>query len=380
MASLTVTPEQPATEAITACIQAWGYGPDIIVGIEKTITNEVIAANDAKYIVALQDTGSRLFVGAVGREWPDSERVEERLSAVARAACAFPNGVAGCGENQTAVVVVAPLRRPNGQFLFIDGLIDGSSDRPPRRYLTPAYTGETLVEKQNFDVPLLSYSLGAYHRMMSAAGQPPAPPASAAGQDLVRNVPAYLNNLASEWEREAGEPKDGFDVSLINEMRNVSKFFAEGNAGKRSERLAALPCTWIHDDFQFKNLMKLDDGRLAVVDMTDGSWAPRIFDLAYILAAGGDDPDVPDTDASVPTCAEQFKARIRAYYDGGGGALTEEEAFLLPNVTQIKFMAAAHFWYKYQPNVAQFTKLARWSSLVSVNRELIRAAAVGCTN
>ena len=119
--------------------------------------------------------------------------------------------------------------------------------------------------------------------------------------------------------------------------------------------------------------MQLMPNRLAVIDMPDGSWAPRMFDLANILAAGGDDPAVPDI--GVPMNTEALDARIGAYRDGGGDALTEEEAFLLPNVTQIKFMAAAHFWYSHSPNVAQFTKLARWSSLVSANREVIRAAA-----
>jgi hypothetical protein len=43
-------------------IQAWGYGPDVISEIERTITNVALAdagTHDAKYVVALQDSGSR---------------------------------------------------------------------------------------------------------------------------------------------------------------------------------------------------------------------------------------------------------------------------------------------------------------------------------
>ena len=130
---------------------------------------------------------------------------------------------------------------------------------------------------------------------------------------------------------------------------------------------------WIHDDLQFKNVLEGDDGALVVMDLTDGSWAPRVFDLAYVLTVGGDDECVPDT--GVPTLEHEFAARLRTYHEAGGKAFTQEEIFLLPNALQIKLTAAAHYWWRYQPRSQQFCKLAVWAEMVVDVREVLRAAA-----
>ena len=53
--------------------------------------------HDDKYIVELEGVGTRLFIGAANRDWPATARVEERLSAVARAACEQTVGRAELG-------------------------------------------------------------------------------------------------------------------------------------------------------------------------------------------------------------------------------------------------------------------------------------------
>ena len=189
-------------------------------------------------------------------------------------------------------------------------------------------------------------------------------------------VPAYVQWLASVWEQEASSPREGFDAALIDKLRNTSRFVVS-----RSKRLAALPRTWIHDDFQFKNVLQVQvpppHGRIAVIDMPDGSWAPRLFDLAFVL---GNHLPSPADDAShkspaAPAPSAHFDGLMHAYHRGGGEALTEEEAELLPNVVQLKFLAEAHFWYHNAPNAVEFRERAHRASPGAATRELIRAAA-----
>jgi hypothetical protein len=48
---------------------------------------------------------------------------------------------------------------------------------------------------------------------------------------------------------------------------------------------------------------------------------------------------------------------------------------MLPNAIQFKLTGAAHYWWRYGNNVAQFRKLARWAQQVVDAREHIRQAA-----
>ena len=189
---------------------------------------------------------------------------------MARASYAFPDGVRGANTS-TEVILVPPLRRPSGTFLFTDGLA--------RRYLTAAFEGEMLHDTDASSCIMLAYALGAYHRIMAAAGAPAAPQR---WHDLNRNVQSYVRQLASQWQSAAAGlarvPRTGFDPARVDQLKNTSRALS-----KRSKRLGLLPRTWIHDDFQFKNILKLTGGRLAVIDMPDGSWAPRVFDLAFVI-------------------------------------------------------------------------------------------------
>lgn len=354
---------------VSTILQAWGFGLDISGIVVNAITNKALGSagtHDDKFIVELQGSGgARLFVGAANRDWPAAERIEERFSAVSRAACAFPDGVTGRGENASTVVVVAPLRRPTGEFLWTD---EHSSSR---RYLTPALPGTDL--KQLSSYVSLAYALGGYHRIMSAAGRPSGN--AIRGQDLDRDVASYVQWLATVWEQEAAAPREGFDALLIDKLRNTSRFIVT-----RTKRLAALPRTWIHDDFQFKNVVQVPPphSKMAVIDMPDGSWAPRLFDLAFVVGNHLPTPAAEDASSqspAAPTSSTHFDGLMHAYHRGGGDALTDEEAELLPNVMQIKFLAEAHFWYHNAPNVVEFRDRAHRASPGATTRELIRAAA-----
>lgn len=348
------------TATIQTVLQNWGFGSEIIGIPLRTITNDALrgaGTHDDKYIVELQGVDGRIFIGAANRDWPAAERVEERLSAVGRAACVFPDGVSGHGDNAYTVQLVAALRRPHGRFMYVDD--------DARRYVTPAHDGTPLKEPSRADrkasYSTLAFALGAYHKMMAAAGRPLVDERMHS-HDLDRDVPAYVRTFSSAWERE--ETRDGFDASLVDKMRNVSRFLTT-----RGARLGALPRTWIHDDFQLKNVMELPRRRLAIIDMPDGSWAPRLLDLAFVLGKYLTFDD-GDGDTSL-----HLRSLLDAYHHGGGTVLTDEEASLLPNVLQLKFVAEAHFWYHNSPDAAEFKDRAQRAALNGSLREAIRAAA-----
>ena len=351
---------------VQAALRAWGYGPDVVGIVQNTIVNnEVRRDHDEKYIVQLQGVGARLFIGAANRAWPASERVEERFAAVARAFYAFPDGVRGANTS-TEVILVPPLRRPSGTFLFTDGLA--------RRYLTAAFEGETLHNTDASSCIMLAYALGAYHRIMAAAGAPAAPQR---WHDLNRNVQSYVSRLASQWQSAAAGlarvPRTGFDPARVDQLRNTSRALS-----KRSKRLGLLPRTWIHDDFQFKNILKLTGGRLAVIDMPDGSWAPRVFDLGFVIglsiSASPPPSEADERMDAAPSESTQFDALIAAYYHGGGAPLSTEEAELLPDALQVKFLGEAMFALNSLPSVAEFQARAQRASISERTSAQLRAA------
>jgi hypothetical protein len=57
----------------------------------------------------------------------------------------------------------------------------------------------------------------------------------------------------------------------------------DGIAGRLARRIASCPREFVHRDFQSRNLMVRDDGRLAWIDFQDALLGPRVYDLAALL-------------------------------------------------------------------------------------------------
>jgi hypothetical protein len=204
--------------------------------------------------------------------------------------------------------------------------------------------------------------------------------------DVNTDIKKYLNWLARNMKDmvdsiNSGSSKipEGFaqeDFELLKSHQSHMDFMAHRD--NRAQRLAALPYAWVHNDFQYKNVL-IDSTSdpsaetLTVTDLTDGCYQPRVFDLAYMLSVGGDDEVVPII--GVPGTTEEFSRRIEAYLGASGWAFTDEEIFLLPSAVQIKLTAAAHYWWRYTPNPKQCRKLAQWALDIREARSMIREAA-----
>jgi hypothetical protein len=90
----------------------------------------------------------------------------------------------------------------------------------------------------------------------------------------------------------------------------------------------------------------LPPATLAVVDVTDGAYCSRLYDMFFLLSSGADD-SIDDTAAVDPHALQQ---RLRAYFDAGGQLFSEEEISLLIDACTIKGLAAAQYFALWSPD------------------------------
>jgi hypothetical protein len=409
-----LSPEDVAAQVLAA----WGYhgafavrgpvlapgvadhGPTFAVALRPGGTADAwAAAGGAGAAVAPADPS--VFIANGGRNWPSSARLEARLAAVARAAVAAPLGAAG-----GAVRLSPPCRLTSGRMTTT--LADGV-----RYFVVPVARGRTLQDAvgsgalcHGAAVDLLSTALGGYHAMVEAAG-PPRPGADVG--DAVRDVGAYVADMLAWYRAEEEEAAarasapasaDGPDARRHRPLLKfaVDQLAFATDAGRVAE-LDALPRTWIHDDFQLKNVMwdppAAGDGgggggggadggagggaggaRLTAVDLSDGSFSPRLFDFWYVLTSGEDDCAAP---AYAPPPggldAGRAGARLRRYVDAGGRPLSPAEATLLINALMIKGCAVARYYRQWARNDALFEMALAWAAAIREGKDALRAAA-----
>lgn len=323
---------------IDALLAAFGLPPG--ARLVATIQNDALGSVRApKHIVELPN-GERMFVGAVGQTWPSTARVELVLNAIACAAAAFPHS-ALCSSGGR-VQIVAPLRNKRGSFLVsacgelvLPSLsVSPDTSAPPasaadtatRHYLSPFVAGRSLAECDRIDGALLAHALGAYHRMIAAASPPPAD----SGTDIIRDTRAHACWVCKQVSALRT------DTTVEPCVRAMAERAQLWDASDEMDALCAVAPAWIHGDFQFKNVMLVNEAahaavnnvatlELAVIDLTDGCWAARVFDLAFALSGGGDDAPacVFDADMASPVIAlYEFARRLGAYRLAGGAPLT----------------------------------------------------------
>eukprot|EP00048_Salpingoeca_helianthica_P004617 m.79227 g.79227 ORF g.79227 m.79227 type:complete len:382 (+) comp13274_c0_seq3:840-1985(+) len=373
-------------EIILRLLTAHGYAPDVAWSVVKTISAEHVAHHAEKAIIEVHqgEKVARLFVNNAGVVWPSTERLEARLSAMIHAHSMFPEGV-----QQT--MLVAPLRTKLGTVCL--------TDTPHRWYLSPVAVGtdlEQLVQQQEISQPqaliLLSRALGGYHHIVSRTGPPPA----AGVGDVVRLA------LSESGERMAATYRawatgDYSSITWAARITTLDRRLMEGawevlNFLITQDRLAAidaLPRTWIHDDFQFKNIVfeqgqgsargdsrELSAGdRLSVIDINDGSYASRLFDFFFLVTQGVDAGPFPDTAA---INRKEMQTLFQHYLDGGGTQLTPEEVHLLPNALQLKAMAIAEYFARWSPDSdahEKCTRLLAWVGIIAESRNVLREVA-----
>jgi hypothetical protein len=322
--------------------------------------------------------------------------VEARLSALERSSLSHPHGI--------GPTVLAPSVRA------LDGGMVVAHDEV-RYYLTAHMCGCTLAEAAGRDsvlrescMLLLAAATGAFHAGALAAGKGTRPMDDAdtfwktcaikCRQDFGDLAANRVNT--SHW---VGRWDASKHCDLARQAHAVLTFIIEDcsdSLGSRLDRLQALPAIWTHGDLQLKNVMVdtckassvlsavagsgalevrcLPPATLAVVDVTDGAYCSRLYDMFFLLASGADDA-VDDT-AAVDSHAVQH--RLHAYFDAGGQPFSEEEILLLINACTIKGLAAAQYFALWSPDPdapALFEQVMRATlSICGDFKDAIRAA------
>ena len=77
----------------------------------------------------------------------------------------------------------------------------------------------------------------------------------------------------AEWGLEA------LDVKLSTDEKQL----LQADFDRLTKELLRLPKGFVHRDYQSKNLMRLEDGTLAVIDFQDALVGPRVYDLVALL-------------------------------------------------------------------------------------------------
>ena len=345
---------------IRRLIQHWGFSPDVEIHLEKVIGSDV-AGHAPKYIFSVGPTRRFLFLGNAGSGWPSTTRVEARLSALERSALAHPSGFG-------PTALAHSVRTLSGAMVVVFQEV--------RYYLTSHVPGCTLAEAVSFDkehferyMLLLAAATGALHACSHAAGKGILPMDDAATfwSQLAVQCRSSFGDLAADpksplwkgkWTSTHGE--------LARQARDVLTFIIE-DSSNRLGRLSALPAIWNHGDLQMKNVMfdidketsmaavstdsstldvsSLPTGSLTVIDLTDGAYCSRLYDLYFLLAGGVDDA----VDAGAVVDPSVVKNRFQAYFDGGGQPLSEEELLLLINACSIKGFGVAQYYALWSP-------------------------------
>jgi aminoglycoside/choline kinase family phosphotransferase len=66
-------------------------------------------------------------------------------------------------------------------------------------------------------------------------------------------------------------------------LKPADRHLWDGIADRLARRIASCPREFVHRDYQSRNLMVRDDGRLAWIDFQDALLGPRVYDLAALL-------------------------------------------------------------------------------------------------
>jgi hypothetical protein len=402
-------------ELLARLLEAHGFNTDTPRRILQRIKAPGVSHHTDKAVLEVGEEGSAwlLFVNNAGRVWPSTERLEARLSAIIRACSIFPQGV-----HHTAIV--APLRTMSGSVTL--------TDTPHRWYLTPIAPGrdlDVLVKAgqitRNEALHVLSMALGSYHRMMAAAG----PPASSGVGDVVRSAASeYGTRMAATYR--AWAAGDYSSITWASHITTLDRRLMEGAwevinfliTQNRLEEIDALPRTWVHDDFQFKNILLssghprrvtghprrvtgqgnvgpathspetetdsagttpevalLPGDKLSIIDLNDGTYASRLFDFFFPFTQGVDAGPLPQT---ATITLDTITALFQAYIRGGGAPLTPAEIHLLPNILQLKALATAEYFACLSPEPGaheKCTRLLAWVGVLAESRSTLRAAA-----
>ena len=377
-------------DKLRSLIQHWGFALDTEMRVDRVIEGGV-AGHDPKYVISVGPTQRLLFLGNVG-VWPSTVRVEARLSALERSALAHPFGI---GPS----MLVPSVRTLKGAMTVVHEEV--------RYYLTSHVSGVTLAEAVRDQdahreglMLLLAAATGAFHFCTHAAGKGtlPVDDADTFWHDETIRCSEYFRDLAanrcsaSHW---AGEWDPLIHCDLARQAFGVLTFIIEDTSG-RLGRLQALPAIWNHGDLQMKNVMvdmskvsraladsadsgtldchSLPPGSLAVIDITDGAYCSRLYDLYFLLAGGMDDA----VDEAAVVDPRAVKHRFRAYFDAGGQPLSEEEILLLINACTIKGLALARYFAHYSTDSnapALFEQALRAAlSIAGTAKDEIRAA------
>ena len=366
---------------VHSLIQHWGFAPDTEMRVDRVIESGV-AGHAPKYVFSVGPTQRLLFLGNAGRLWPSTERVDARLSALERSALAHPFGI---GPS----VLVPPVRTLNGAMTVVHEEV--------RYYLTSHISGCTLAEAVRCKhahreglMLLLAAATGAFHACANAAGKGTLPMDDAATfwRDATTRCRKDFGDLAANrcnTSHLAGKWDPLKHCELARQAVVVLTFIIEDSSG-RLTRLQALPATWNHGDLQMKNVMvdmskascalaasavsgtldcgSLPPASLAVIDVTDGAYCSRLYDLFFLLAGGMDDA----VDEAFVVDRHAVNHRFRAYFDAGGQPFSEEEILLLINACTIKGLTVAQYYIFWSPD----------SNALALFEQAVRAALFIC--
>ncbi|MFW6050557.1 MAG: aminoglycoside phosphotransferase family protein [Myxococcota bacterium] len=106
----------------------------------------------------------------------------------------------------------------------------------------------------------------------------------------------------------------------------------DGLLDEVADAVAALPCGFVHRDYQSRNLMWRTDGRLAVIDFQDALVGPRAYDLAALLC-----------DSYVPLGLPLQRAMVARYAARRGIAAPDLEGEVWRVAVQRKLKDAGRF-------------------------------------
>lgn len=301
----------------------YGINPGTII-IDKVLSSSVLnhadkfilsstastvssSTNAAAAAIIPTFTTPSFFLGNGGKNWPDDQRLEYRLSILSLLSLYYPQGYANL------VHVATPLRTNQGNVTI--------KYNEYRYYVAPYYPGSTLKECESSEmiaplssnhrfhgsimttpsisssssssgpivilpsrsiaIQILAIAIGSYHRMVATLPSP-SPTVNTNIGDTVRNVPVLGKLLYETFKRwstiepscnevsNSSNPsmqditwKKDFtkeDHKLVTEVRNILNFLCKDNEhgieGTRFGRIQNLDNkVHIHDDAQLKNIL-----------------------------------------------------------------------------------------------------------------------------
>ena len=257
------------------------------VKIERIIKPEAgVSGHGDKYVVSLPKYGGSFFVGSCQQYWPSDERVEAAVGAITQAALLYPYGIK---YNATAphVRLVSYLRSiRSGTFVVkfpdISDLRFFCTSAVDQQYKTlDQIDGITLDQIAS----ALASALGSFHMMVRIP--PPLINFIEHHQRPASIAEHYINDFRM-WTQKGSVHSllnSGSDIEMLNEYVVNVEYIIKN----RGEVIDGLPHYWLHDDFQAKNVMSNKVmNSLFIIDTTDMTFAPRVYDFYYVLLGLGD--------------------------------------------------------------------------------------------